>query len=144
MPRALPSAVGALASVVHRTASWLPCWACDSVEWARLLFLYSRMRLQGTSKKIWSNIQRLIVVELHLPTALRTRLMGFDPTCPAEAKVRATCHAASRGCMFRVAMLLYTPIRSSKPRCGCGRRGWVGQVIGAVGLVPKPLKLLAS
>jgi hypothetical protein len=74
-------------------------------------FLYSRMRLQGTSKKIWSNIQRLIVVELHMPTALRTRLMGFDPTGPAEAKVRATCHAASRGCMFRVAMLLYTPIR---------------------------------
>ena len=111
MPRALPRAVGALASVVHRTASWLPCWACDSVEWARLLCLYSRMRLQGTSKKIWSNIQRLIVVELHMPTALRTRLMGFDPTCPAEAKVRATCHAASRGCMFRVAMLLYTPIR---------------------------------
>jgi hypothetical protein len=36
MPRALPRAVGALASVVHRTASWLPCWACDSVEWARL------------------------------------------------------------------------------------------------------------
>jgi hypothetical protein len=47
MPRALPRAVGALASVVHRTASWLPCWACDSVEWARLLFFVLPHALAG-------------------------------------------------------------------------------------------------
>jgi hypothetical protein len=42
---------------------------------------------QGTSKKIWTNIQRLIVLEAHLPTAMRARVMGFDSTSPSEVKV---------------------------------------------------------